>query len=43
MKGKALMFKALNIQINEQASHFSPVPPHMKYQDAIQLLEKSSD
>jgi hypothetical protein len=43
MRGKALMFKALNIEITEQASHFSPAPPHMKYREAIQLLEKSSD
>jgi hypothetical protein len=43
MRGKALMFKALNIQMTEQASHFSSVAPDMKYREAIQLLEKSGD
>jgi hypothetical protein len=43
MRGKALVFKALNIQMTEQASHFSPAPPYMNYREAIQLLEKASD
>jgi hypothetical protein len=40
LKGKALMVKSLSIQITEQASQFSVVPPGVDYRAAIQLLEK---
>jgi hypothetical protein len=42
LKGKALMFKSLDIQITEQATHFSQVPPGADYRKAIQLLKNSS-
>jgi hypothetical protein len=42
LKGKALMFKLLNIQLTEQATHFSQVPPGGDYRRAIQLLETGS-
>jgi hypothetical protein len=42
LTGKALLVKSLNIQITEQASHFSQVPPGVDYRKAIQLLENSS-
>jgi hypothetical protein len=42
LRGKALMVKSLNIEITEQASHFSPVPVGIDYRQAIQLLEKSN-
>ena len=41
LKGKALMLKSLDIQLMEQASHFSQVPSGVDYRKAIQLLEKS--
>ena len=41
LKGKALMLKSLNIQLTEQATHFSQVPPGVDYRKAIQLLENS--
>ncbi len=41
LKGKALMVKSLNIQLTEQASHFSLVPPGVDYRKAIQLLKNS--
>jgi hypothetical protein len=41
LTGKALMVKALEVQITEQASHFSPAPPNLTYRDAIQLLKSS--
>jgi hypothetical protein len=41
LKGKALMLKSLDIQLTEQASHFSQVPPGTDYRKAIRLLEKS--
>ncbi len=41
LRGKALMVKSLNVQITEQASHFSPVPAGIDYRQAIQLLQKS--
>ena len=41
LTGKALLVKSLNIQITEQASHFSQVPPGVDYRKAIQLLETS--
>jgi hypothetical protein len=39
LTGKALLVKSLNIEITEQASHFSQVPPGVDYRKAIQLLE----
>jgi hypothetical protein len=42
LTGKALLVKSLNIQITEQASHFSQVPPGVDYRKAVQLLENSS-
>jgi hypothetical protein len=36
------MVKSLDVQIAEQASHFSPAPPNLTYRDAIQLLKLSS-
>jgi hypothetical protein len=41
LKGKALMVKSLNIQLTEQATHFSQVPPNVDYRKAIQLLKNS--
>ena len=41
LKGKGLMLKSLNIQLTEQASHFSLVPPGVDYRKAIQLLKNS--
>jgi hypothetical protein len=41
LKGKALMLKSLDIQLTEQATHFSQVPPGVDYRKAIQLLENS--
>jgi hypothetical protein len=41
MRGKALMVKTLSIQITQEASHFSLVPPGVDYRKAIQLLENS--
>jgi len=40
LTGKALMVKSLSIQITEETSHFSQVPPGVDYRKAIQLLEK---
>ena len=42
LKGKALMLKSLDIQLTEEASHFTVVPPKVDYRKAIQLLEKST-
>ena len=42
LKGKALMLKSLDIQLTEEATHFSQVPPEVDYRKAIQLLEKST-
>jgi hypothetical protein len=42
LKGKALMLKSLNIQLKEQATHFSQVPPGVDYRKAIQLLKNST-
>jgi hypothetical protein len=39
LRGKALMMKSLSIQIAEQATQFSPVPPGVDYRRAIQMLE----
>jgi hypothetical protein len=39
--GNALMVKPLSFQINEEASHFSPVASGLRYRDAIQLLKQS--
>jgi hypothetical protein len=41
LKGKALMLKSLDIQLTEQASHFSQVPAGTDYRKAIELLENS--
>jgi hypothetical protein len=41
MRGKALMVKTLSVQITQEASHFSLVPPGVDYRKAIQLLENS--
>jgi hypothetical protein len=41
LKGKALMLKSLDIQLTEQASHFSEVPAGTDYRKAIELLENS--
>jgi hypothetical protein len=43
LTGKALMVKSLNIQITEESSHFSLVPPGVDYRKAIQLLEKPGE
>jgi hypothetical protein len=40
--GKALMVKPLSFQINEEANHFTPVSPGLRYRDAIQLLKQSA-
>ena len=42
LKGKALMLKSLDIQLTEQAIHFSPVPEGTDYHKAIQLLTRSA-
>lgn len=42
LTGKALMIKSLEVQITEQASHFSLAPPNLTYRDAIQILKHSS-
>ena len=39
LTGKALMFKTLNIQTQEDESDFHPVPKTFGYQDAIRLLQ----
>ena len=41
LTGKALMVKSLSIQLKQEASHFSQVPPGVDYRKAIQLLENS--
>jgi hypothetical protein len=41
LKGKALMLKSLDIQLTEQASHFSQVSSGLDYRRAIELLENS--
>ncbi len=41
MAGKALMVMSLSIQVSEEASHFTPVPPGLSYKDAIQLLKQT--
>lgn len=40
LTGKALMVKTLNIQIEEEASQFSPVPQGLSYRDAIAMLKR---
>jgi hypothetical protein len=42
LKGKALLLKSLDVQLTEEASHFSAVSPGVDYRKAIQLLEKST-
>jgi hypothetical protein len=41
LKGKALMVKSLDIQLTEQATHFSQVPPGVDYRKAIELLQNT--
>jgi hypothetical protein len=41
LKGKVLLLKSLNIQLTEQSSHFSQVPPGVDYRKAIELLKNS--
>jgi hypothetical protein len=41
LKGKALLLKSLDIQLTEQATHFSVVPEGTDYHKAIQLLKNS--
>jgi hypothetical protein len=41
LRGKALMVKSLSIQIEQEASHYSLVPPAVDYRKAIQLLENA--
>ena len=43
LTGMALMIKPLSFKTTEDASDFQPVPLHMSYQDAIHLLESSSN
>jgi hypothetical protein len=40
--GNALMVKPLSFQIDEEANHFAPVSPGLRYRDAIQLLKQSA-
>jgi hypothetical protein len=42
LKGKALMLKSLDIQLTEQATHFSEIPPGVDYRKAIQMLQSES-
>jgi hypothetical protein len=41
LKGRALMLRSLDIQLMEQATHFSQVPEGTDYHKAIKLLENS--
>ncbi|MGC2638334.1 MAG: hypothetical protein WA294_14215 [Acidobacteriaceae bacterium] len=41
LTGKALMVKPLSYHINEELSHFAPVPPNTDYHKAIRILEAS--
>jgi hypothetical protein len=43
LRGKALMVKSLSVQITQEASHYSLVPPGVDYRKAIQLLEKPGE
>jgi hypothetical protein len=40
INGKALMFKSLSFQIEEEISQFAPVPSSLSYRDAIQILKR---
>jgi hypothetical protein len=40
LTGKALMLKSLNVDIDEEASAFSPVHEGISYRDAIEMLKK---
>jgi hypothetical protein len=42
LTGKALMVKSIEMQINEETSHFSLAPANLTYRDAIQLLKNST-
>jgi hypothetical protein len=39
IKGKALLFKAIDVQTTEQTSHYAEVPPGFGYRDAIRMLK----
>lgn len=39
ISGKALLFKAIDVQTKEETSHFAQVPQGMTYRDAIKMLE----
>ena len=39
--GKALMVRSFSFQVNQQASHYTPVPSGLSYRDAIQMLKKA--
>jgi hypothetical protein len=41
LKGKVLMVKSLSVQLAQEASNFSFVPPGVDYRKAIQLLQNS--
>lgn len=40
--GKALMVKSIRVQMEQEASEFSPVPKGLGYKDAIEMLRKPS-
>lgn len=40
VSGKALLVRSFSYQVNEETSHFAPVPPSLHYRDAIALLKK---
>jgi len=42
VNGRALLVKSLNFQVDEETSRFAPVPPGLKYRDAIEILKRSS-
>ena len=39
--GKALLLKSLSFQVKEEASHFAPVAPGLRYKEAIEMLKQS--
>ena len=40
VNGKALLVRSFSFHVNQQASHYSPVPPTLSYRDAIQMLKQ---
>lgn len=40
VNGKALLVRSFGFHVNQQAGHYSPVPPTLGYRDAIQMLKK---